>query len=48
MGNFLKHIHPLLRRKKSDKDYEDVNYAIINSLETELTEVEKDTINSKA
>lgn len=48
MGNFLKHIHPLLRRKKNEKDYEDVNYAIINSLETELTEVEKDTINSKA
>lgn len=48
MGNFLKHIHPLLRRKKNEKDYEDVNYAIINSLENELTEVEKDTINSKA
>ncbi|XWX29930.1 virion structural protein [Staphylococcus phage PG-2021_15] len=48
MGNFLKHIHPLLRRKKNENDYEDVNHAIINSLETELSEVEKDTITSKA
>lgn len=48
MGNFLKHIHPLLRRKKNENDYEDVNHAIINSLETELNEVEKDTITSKA
>ncbi|XWX33362.1 virion structural protein [Staphylococcus phage PG-2021_40] len=41
MGNFLKHIHPLLRRKKNENDYEDVNHAIINSLETELSEVRK-------
>lgn len=47
MGNFLKHIHPLLRRKRNKKDYEDVNYAIIESLRTQLEETESETIKSK-
>lgn len=47
MGNFLKHIHPLLRRKKSKDDYEDVNYAILQSLKDELEETESETIKSK-
>ena len=47
MGNFLKHIHPLLRRKRNKKDYEDVNYAIIESLRTQLEETESETVKSK-
>ena len=47
MGNFLKYIHPLLKRKKSDKNYEDVNYAIINALDNEIGLVEKEAIASK-
>lgn len=47
MGNFLKYIHPLLKRKKSDKNYEDVNYAIINALDTEISDLEKEAMASK-
>lgn len=47
MGNFLKHIHPLLRRKRNKKDYEDVNYTIIESLRTQLEETESEAVKSK-
>lgn len=47
MGNFLKHLHPLMRRKRKSKDYQDVNYAIINALQEQFTEMESDSVKSK-
>lgn len=46
MSNFLKNIHPLLKRKKG-KDYDDANFAVLNALNYELTQTEKETIESK-
>lgn len=47
MSNFLKNLHPLLKRKKSPKDNEDVNYAILNVLNEEMNLIEKEAIESK-
>lgn len=47
MGNFKKHIHPLLRKEKPKGVYDDTNYAVINALDTVLDEAEKDTLYSK-
>lgn len=47
MSNFLKNLHPLLRRKKNPKDNEDVNYALIKVLNEEMNMIEKDAIESK-
>lgn len=47
MSNFLKNLHPLLRRKKNPKDNEDVNYALIKVLNEEMNLIEQDAIESK-
>lgn len=47
MSNFLKNLHPLLRRGKDEKDNKDPNYALIDMFEKELSQVEKDTVDSK-
>uniref|UniRef100_A0AAU8GUL7 Virion structural protein n=1 Tax=Mammaliicoccus phage MSShimriz1 TaxID=3230127 RepID=A0AAU8GUL7_9VIRU len=47
MSNFLKNLHPLLRRKKNPKDNEDVNYALIKVLNEEMNLIETDAIESK-
>lgn len=47
MSNFLKNLHPLLRRSKNKKDNQDPNYALINMLNEEMNLVEKDAIKSK-
>lgn len=47
MGNFLKHLHPLMRRKRKSNDYQDVNYAIIDALQEQITEMESDSVKSK-
>ncbi|AIA64241.1 hypothetical protein [Listeria phage List-36] len=47
MPNFLKNIHPLLKRKKDDNQVSSVNYAVLQALETELSEVEQETLESK-
>ena len=45
MGSFLKNIHPLLKRNKSDSS--DTNYAILHAIDSVLNDVEKETIESK-
>lgn len=47
MSTFLKNLHPLLRRKKSTRDNQDPNYALIKVLNEEINQVEKDVIKSK-
>lgn len=47
MGNFLKNLHPLLRRKKNPNDNKDPNFAIIDMFNEELNTIEQDTIDSK-
>lgn len=47
MGNFMKHIHPLLRRSRRKDAHEDSNFAILNALENVLSDTEKETIQSK-
>ena len=47
MGNFMKHIHPLLRRERRQGLSDDSNYAVLNALDNVLNEAEKDTIKSK-
>lgn len=47
MGNFLKNIHPLLRRGKQPNKYDDSNFAVLNALNYELTQAEQETIASK-
>lgn len=47
MANFLRNIHPLLRTKKRKDEYDDTNFSILNALNYELTQTEKDTIQSK-
>ena len=36
-----------MRRKRKSKDYQDVNYAIINALQEQFTEMESDSVKSK-
>lgn len=47
MGNFKKHIHPLLKRDKRLEVKDDSNFAILNALDNVLNEAEQDTIKSK-
>lgn len=47
MGNFLKNIHPLLRRGRQPNKYDDSNFAVLNALNYELTQAEQETIASK-
>lgn len=47
MSNFLKNLHPLIRRKKNPNDNKDPNYAIIDMFNEELNNIEQDTIDSK-
>ncbi|BCG66374.1 tail morphogenetic protein [Staphylococcus phage vB_SsapH-Golestan101-M] len=47
MSNFLKNLHPLLKRKKNTKDNKDPHYAIINMFSEELDNLEQETIDSK-
>lgn len=47
MSNFLKNLHPLLKRKKNPKDNKDPHYAIINMFSEELDNLEQETIESK-
>ena len=47
MSNFLKNLHPLLKRKKNPKDNKDPHYAIINMFSEELDNLEQETIDSK-
>lgn len=47
MSNFLKNLHPLLKRKKNPKDNKDPHYAIIDMFSEELDNLEQDTIDSK-
>ena len=47
MGNFKKHIHPLLKRDKRLDVKDDSNFAILNALDNVLNEAEQDTIKSK-
>lgn len=47
MSNFLKNIHPLLRRGKQPNKYDDSNFAVLNALNYELTQAEQETIASK-
>lgn len=47
MANFLKNLHPLLRRDRNKKDNQDPNFALIDTLNEEMNQVEKDAIESK-
>nr|DAN11133.1 MAG TPA: Baseplate wedge protein [Herelleviridae sp.] len=47
MSNFLKNLHPLLKRKKDRYDNEDPNYALINTLNDEMNMIETDALESK-
>lgn len=47
MGNFKKHIHPLLRRDKRQDIDSDSNFAVLNAIENVLTEAEQATIKSR-
>ncbi|AVP40442.1 virion structural protein [Staphylococcus phage phiSA_BS1] len=47
MSNFLKNLHPLLKRKKNTQDNKDPHYAIINMFSEELDNLEQETIDSK-
>jgi len=47
LSNFLKNLHPLLKRKKNPKDNKDPHYAIINMFSEELDNLEQETIDSK-
>lgn len=47
MGNFLKNLHPLLRRKKNEYDNKDPNYAIIDMFSEELNSIERDALDSR-
>lgn len=47
MGNFLRNLHPLLRRDKNMKDNQDPNHALLDAMNSELEEVEQETIASK-
>ena len=47
MSNFLKNLHPLLKRKKNPQDNKDPHYAIINMFSEELDNLEQETIDSK-
>lgn len=47
MSNFFKNIHPLLRRGKRKDEYDDSNFAVLNALNYELTQAERETISSK-
>lgn len=40
-------MHPLLRRGKKDGQYDDTNFAVLNALDTVLSDAEKETIKSK-
>jgi len=45
MSSFLNNIHPLLSRKKNDPS--DVNFAILNAINSVLEDTERDTIEAK-
>lgn len=47
MANFLKNLHPLLRRDRNKKDNQDPNFALIDTLNEEMNQVERDAIESK-
>ncbi|WRW34602.1 virion structural protein [Staphylococcus phage CF5] len=47
MGNFLRNLHPLLRRDKNATDNQDPNHALLDAMNSELEEVEQETIASK-
>ncbi|ANH50498.1 tail morphogenetic protein [Staphylococcus phage pSco-10] len=47
MANFLKNLHPLLRRNRNTKDNQDPNFALIDALNEEMNQVERDAIESK-
>lgn len=47
MANFLKNLHPLLRRNRNKKDNQDPNFALIDTLNEEMNQVERDAIESK-
>ncbi|XWX30593.1 virion structural protein [Staphylococcus phage PG-2021_16] len=47
MANFLKNLHPLLRRNRNTKDNQDPNFALIDVLNEEMNQVERDAIESK-
>lgn len=47
MANFLRNIHPLLKRGRREDEYDNANFAILNALNHELTQTEQDTIKSK-
>lgn len=47
MANFLRNIHPLLKRGRREDEYDNTNFAILNALNHELTQTERDTIQSK-
>ena len=47
MANFLKNLHPLLKRDRNKKDNQDPNFALIDTLNEEMNQVEKDAIESK-
>ena len=47
MANFLKNLHPLLRRDRNKKDNQDPNFALIDALNEEMNQVERDAIESK-
>ncbi len=47
MANFLKNLHPLLRRSRNKKDNQDPNFALIDTLNEEMNQVERDAIESK-
>ena len=47
MANFLKNLHPLLKRNRNKKDNQDPNFALIDTLNEEMNQVERDAIESK-
>lgn len=47
MANFLRNIHPLLKRGRREDEHDNTNFAILNALNHELTQTERDTIQSK-
>lgn len=47
MGSFLRNIHPLLNRNRSERNYDGANYAILNAISEVLSEVEQEAMDSK-
>jgi hypothetical protein len=47
LSNFFNNLHPLIKRKKATGIYDDDNYAVLNALDTSLSEIEQETIKSK-